>query len=124
MLYVNLSMLALTLPKWQIALQKSTMEQRLVWETLHVLDKAQNKERDQDIARSLREMRDKALADFSKRPDEDTAHEVANQVAVRATQKAILAGGVIERGDANNINTCPITPVPRPNGQPRAGGGG
>ena len=75
-------------------------------------------------------MRDKALADFSKRPEdgqaiyEDTAHEVANQVAVRATQKAIRAGGVTECGDANNLNTRPITPILRPNGQPRAGGGG
>ena len=35
-----------------------------MWEMLRMLDKAQNKERDQDVVRSLREMRDKALADF------------------------------------------------------------
>ena len=68
MLYVDLSTLALALPKRQFALQKSTAEQRLIWEMLQVLDKAQHKERDQDVARSLREMRDKALADLSKRP--------------------------------------------------------
>ena len=118
MSYVDLSTLALALPKRQLALQKSTAEQRLVWEMLRVLDKAQYKERDQDVARSLREMRDKALAEFSKRPEsgwviyEETAREVANQVAVRATQKAIRAGGVTERGDVNNLNTRPIIPVP------------
>ena len=69
MSYVNLSMLAIALPKRQLALQKSTAEQRLVWEMLRVLDKAQHKERDQDVARSLQEMCDKALADFSKRPE-------------------------------------------------------
>ena len=95
-----------------------------------MLDKAQHKERDQDLARSLCEMRDKALADFSRRPEsglviyEDTAREVANQVAVRATQKAIRAGGVTERGDANNLNTCLSTPVPRPNDQRKGGGRG
>ena len=52
-LYVDLSTLALTLPKQQLTLQKSTAEQRLVWEMLSVLDKAQRKERDQDVARSL-----------------------------------------------------------------------
>ena len=45
-------------------------------------------------------------------------------VLVRATQKAIRAGGVTERGDANNLNTHPTTPVLRPNGQTRAGDGG
>ena len=45
-------------------------------------------------------------------------------MAVRATQKAIRAGGVTERGDANNLNTRPITPVTRPNGQQRGGGRG
>ena len=75
-------------------------------------------------------MRDKALADFSKRPEdgqaiyEDTAHEVANQVAVRATQKAIRAGGVTECGDANNLNTRPPTPTTRPNGNQKGGGRG
>ena len=75
-------------------------------------------------------MRDKALAEFSRRPEdgltiyEDTAREVASQVAVRATQKAIRAGGVTERDNANNFNTRPITPVLRPNGQQRAGGRG
>ena len=113
MSYVDLATLALALLKQQLALQKSTAEQRLVWEMLRVLNKAQHKERDQDVARSLREMRDKALANFSKRPEsgltiyEDTAREVANQVAVRATQKAFRAGGVTERGDANNLNTGP-----------------
>ena len=92
MSYVNLSMLALTLPKQQLALQKSTAEQHLVWEMLHMLNKAQNKEWGQDVARSLREMRDKPLADFSRRPEsgrtiyKDTACEVANQVAVCTTQ--------------------------------------
>ena len=101
-----------------------------MWEMLRMLDKAQNKERDQDVVRSLREMRDKALADFLRRPEdgqtihEDTAREVANQVAVRATQKAIRTSGVTERSDANNLNTRPITPVLRPNGQQRAGGRG
>ena len=130
MLYVNLSMLALALLKQQLALQKSTAEQHLVWEMLHILNKAQNKERDQDVARSLREMWDKALADFLRQPEdgqaiyEDTACEVANQVAVHTTQKAIHASSITEHGDANNLNTRPITPVPRPNGQPRAGDGG
>jgi hypothetical protein len=70
------------------------------------------------------------MADFSNRPEsglviyEGTAREVANQVAVRATQKAIRAGGVTERGDVNNLNTRPITPVPRPNGQQKGGGRG
>ena len=45
-------------------------------------------------------------------------------MAVRATQKAIRAGGVTERGDANNLNTRPINPVPRPNGQQKGGGRG
>ena len=53
MSYSDLSTLALTLLKRQLALQKSTAEQRLMWEMLRVLNKAQNKERDQDIARSL-----------------------------------------------------------------------
>ena len=102
MTYIDLATLALSLPKRQLALQKSTAEQRLVWEMLRVLDKAQHKERDTDIAHSLRDLRDKALSDFSKHPEagltiyEDTARELANQVAVRATQKAIRAGGVTE----------------------------
>ena len=53
MSYVDLSTLALTLPKWQLALQKSTAEQRLMWEMLRVLDQAQHKERGQDVALSL-----------------------------------------------------------------------
>ena len=65
MSYINLSTLVLALPKRQFALQKSTAEQRLMCEMLRVLDKAQHKECDQDVARSLCEMRDKALADFS-----------------------------------------------------------
>ena len=66
-------------------------------------------------------MRDKALADLSRRPEsglaiyKDMAREVVNQVAARATQKAIQAGGVTERGDANNLNTHPSTPTPQPN---------
>ena len=73
MLYTraDLSMLALALPKRQLALQKSTTAgQRLMWGMLRMLIKAQNKERDQDIARTLREMRGNALAAFSKRPSE------------------------------------------------------
>jgi hypothetical protein len=75
-------------------------------------------------------MRDKALADFSRQPEsglaiyEETAHEVANQVAVHMTQKAIRAGGVTKRGDANNLNTCPNTPTPRPNDRQTGGGRG
>ena len=54
MSYVDLNTLALALPKWQLAQQKSTAEQgRLMWEMLRVLNKAQRKERDQDVARSL-----------------------------------------------------------------------
>jgi hypothetical protein len=130
MSYVDLSTLALALPKRQYALQKSTAEQRLVWEMLRVLDKAQHKERDQDVARAIREMRDKALADFSRQPEsgltiyKETAREVANQVAVRATQKDIRAGGVTERGDVNNLNTRPNTPTPRPNDRQKGGGRG
>ena len=45
MTYVDLATLALALPKRQLALQKSTAEQRLVWEMLRVLDKGQHKER-------------------------------------------------------------------------------
>ena len=111
MSYIDLNTLALALPKRQLALQKSTAEQRLMWEMLRVLDKAQHKERDQDVARALREMRGKALAKFSKQLDdgqaiyEGTARQVANQVAVRATQEAIRAGGVTERCDANNTDT-------------------
>ena len=48
----------------------------------------------------------------------------ANIVAVRATQKAIRAGGVTKRGDVNNLNVRPDTPVPRPIGQPKGKGGG
>ena len=112
----SLRTLALALPKRQLALQKSTAEQRLVWDMLRVLDKAQHKEHDTDVAHSLQDMHDKALADFSKHLEagltiyEDTARELANQVAVRATQKATQAGGVTERGDANNLNTRPSTP--------------
>ena len=46
MTYIDLATLALALPKRQLALQKSTAEQRLVWEMLRVLDKAQHKERE------------------------------------------------------------------------------
>ena len=46
------------------------------------------------------------------------------QVAVHTTQKATCAGGVTERDDANNLNTRPITPIPRPNGPQKGGGRG
>ena len=71
----DLKTLALALPKRQLALQKSTAEQRLMWEMLRVLDKAQNKERDQDIAHTLRlellcfNARDSAFAPNRFRPD-------------------------------------------------------
>ena len=87
-----------------------------MWEMLCVLDKAQHKERDQDVAHALREMRDSTLTAFSKSPAKGqaiykwTSCEVANQVAVHATQMAICAGGVTECGDANNINTHPMRP--------------
>ena len=91
MSYVDLRTLALTLLKQQLTLQKSMAEQCLVWEMLHMLNKAQNKEQGQDVTHSLREMRDKVLADFSRRPAsgwaiyKDTACKVANQVAVCTT---------------------------------------
>ena len=72
------------------------------------------------------EMRDSAPAAFSKQPAkgqaiyEQTLREVAKQVAMHATRKATRAGGVTERGDANNINIRPTTPVTRLDGPPRA----
>ena len=95
MSYINLDTLALALPKQQLTLQKSTAEQRCVWEMLRVLDRAQHKEHDQDVACALQEMSDNVLAAFSRWPDdgqaiyEDTVRKVMNQVAVCATQHAI-----------------------------------
>ena len=71
--YAGLDILALQLPKWQLALGKATHEQRLVWEALCVLDEAQHRERDQDIARALRPIRDRALADFTNNPHDGAA---------------------------------------------------
>ena len=50
---------------------------------------------------------------------ERTSCEVTNQVAVCATQMAIRARSVTDRGDANNINTRPINNNTRPNGPPK-----
>ena len=45
-------------------------------------------------------------------------------MVVRATQKAIRAGGVTERGDANNLSPHPNTPTPRLNDRQKGGGHG
>ena len=86
--YTNMNTLALALPKRQLALSKSTAEQRLVWELLHMLDKAQQRERGQDTAHALHAMRDNALAAFTSDLHEGAAiyaritRKVTNQVAV------------------------------------------
>ena len=113
--YTGLDTLALQLPRRQLALGKATHEQRLVWEALCVLDEAQHRERDQDIARALRQIRDRALADFTNNPHdgaaiyERTSKAVTDQVAVHVTQHAIRdgigsgAGG--HEGGAHNTDT-------------------
>ena len=45
-------------------------------------------------------------------------------MAVHTTQKAIRAGGVTERSDANNLNMCPNTPIPWLNDRQKGGGRG
>ena len=115
--YTDMNALSLALPKRQLALSKSTAEQRLVWELLRVLDKAQQRERDQDTTRALRAMCDNALGAFTADLHEGAAiyeritREVTNQVAVQATQLAIRQGASgAEKGDggfgsAHNLNT-------------------
>ena len=98
LVYKDLNTLALQLPKRKLALSKATQDQRLVWEVLRLLDKAQRSERDADVARALRELREKALGEFTASPHdgkrifEEIASTVTKQVAVRATQQAIRSG--------------------------------
>ena len=68
LVYKDLNTLALQLPKRKLALSKATQDQRLVWEVLRLLDKAQRSERDANVARALRELREKALDDFTASP--------------------------------------------------------
>ena len=96
--YTDMESLALQLPRRQLALGRATQEQRLVWEALLVLDEGQHRERDQDTARALRQIRDSALANFTTNPHNGAAiykritQEVTNQVAVSATKHAIRDG--------------------------------
>lgn len=108
--YTDLNSLALQLPKRQLALGKTIQEQRLVWEMLCVLDEAQHRKRDQDMACALRQMHDSALADFCNNPHDGCAaicqrmtQEVTDQVAVCTTQQqhngAVQKAGMAGRGD-------------------------
>ena len=82
---------------------------------LRVLDKAQRKERDPDVARALRGMRDSALCTFTMNLHKGTAiyehiaREVTNQVAMCATQHTIRNGEGSDAGGrggrAHNTDT-------------------
>ena len=93
--YTDLNSLAQQLPKRQLALSKATQEQQLMWEMLCVLNEAQHRKCDQDIAHALHQMCDSTLTDFTNNPHDSTAihkhttQEVTNQVAMHATQHAI-----------------------------------
>ena len=66
-----------------------------MWEALCILDEAQHRERDQDIACALCQIRDRALTDFTNNLHNSAAiHEcmskvVADQVAMHITHHAI-----------------------------------
>ena len=94
-----------------------------MWEVLRLLDKAQRSERDADVARALRELREKALAEFTASPNdgkrifEEIASTVTKQVAVRATQQAIRSGDGAAGGGSGGAGNAHATNARDNNGR-------
>ena len=92
--YQNLRQLAQLLPKRKAAVLHATTWQRMCFEALCVLDKGANKKRDADLAHALRKIREEALGEFTRSPENGEAiydritEKVLAQVATHATQSA------------------------------------
>lgn len=122
--YMDMESLALQLLMRRLALGRATHEQRLMWETLSVLDEAQHREHDQDRARALCQIHGSVLANFmSNLPDSAAIYkhitqEVTNQVAVHATQHTIQDGAETGAGGrgASTHNTDTHTDDEQPQG--------